>query len=209
MPVYAVNVITGREAALSRFINRQKPPGVKKAYSPLSIFNTPVFPGYIFIDMKFEASAYKAVLDIPGVICFLSPDFGIFPLSPEEKARLNEAQKDLKSPIGAAVRVVHGLYEGTIGEVCEIRYPRLYIKPQKFFYLEKPPLLNVAITHVVLCGPEAVLNPGTPVRIIHGERAGLKGIIKKIGGSHAVIAVSIFDREILIESHISNLEVCI
>jgi len=208
MPVYAVNVITGWEEPLTHFINKNiKNARIREAYNILSIFNSPVFPGYIFVDMEFGADTYRALLNVPGVLCFLSPDFGIFPVSKEEKIRLEKARKNIKSPIGATVEIVRGKYEGTIGKISEINYPNLQIIPENFFHLEKKSLISVTINQVVLRDNITPFKAGVPVTIIQGEYAGLKGTIEKVNYPHVIVSSDIFGKEILIKSHVSDVEV--
>jgi transcription antitermination factor NusG len=141
------------------------------------------------------------------MLCFLSPDFGIFTVSEEERIRLEKARKNIKSPIGAIVEIVRGQYKGTIGKISEINYPNLYIVPENFFYLEKKPLINVTINQVILRDSAALFKTGTPVAIIRGEYAGLKGVIERTNYPYIMVISDVFGREILIKSHISNVEV--
>ncbi len=175
MPVYTVNVLTGAEKDTARNIKRINHPDIKKVYNPLSIFDEPVFPGYIFIEMPFKAEPYYAIMNIPGVLCFVSPAFGVFPLSTTEKNHLKALDMSFVSPVKKHVLIVKGSYAGLSGIIEKFVFPTVHIRSEGL-------LLKTGIRSIIEINAYKFPFPsvGSRVKIIKGSFKGISGYVEKI-----------------------------
>lgn len=203
--VYVIHVAVGYEEHIINCINRLCHPDIKKAFSPVSAFGVPVFPGYVFVKMPFKAEPYYAVLKIPGVHYFLSPDFGVFPIEGDERKTLDKA-KGRDSPVGALVKVVRGEFEGAVGVVEKIDYPYARISPQNFSSLESPVTLKVSVNHITTHDQKPYFSIGQPIRVVQGEYAGMTGEIEDIELPFVILRTEIFGEDVKLKAPVGDLE---
>lgn len=199
--IYVINVLTGKEKEIAQAIEGLYNENIKNIYNPLSIFGTPVFPSYIFLEAELTGELYYEIRNIPGVIYFLDPNLGTTPIDPQEEEKIKE--KPQVSLIDRPVKIVSGPYEGTNGLIKEIKYPYISIKPESFYYLESTPNLKIHVKHLVLA--DTIFEPGMRVQVIKGDYEGLKGIIEQVDYPIIHVLTSIFDKEIIIELHASEI----
>lgn len=83
-----------------------------------------VFPAYVLVKMTMTDESWHVVRNITGVTGFVGPGSRPVPLTDEEVEFFNvEAtakEEEFKFKIGAAVKVVSGIFEGYNGTVQEI-----------------------------------------------------------------------------------------
>lgn len=197
MEIYIIKVTTTEEQKITQKINRLSHPAIKKAYCPESVLYKPVFPGYIFIDMNLTSSAYYKILEIPGVLYFLSPTYGIYPLDKKDTFRLDQKTPSL---IGLPVTITRGRYRGIAGIVKNISFPIVTVT------LPLGVNTNLNIKSLILIEDQAVSH-GSVVKIISGTYSGLTGTILNMENSTATINVDIFGTETSIKCPVNNLEV--
>ncbi len=201
--VYVINVVTGKEFEVTERIESLNHKDIKAVYNPLSIFNTPIFPSYIFIDLEFNAEVYHVIRDIPGVIYFLDPNSEPLPISLYEENKIKE-KTSVTPLVGRAVEIVSGTYKGAKGIIREIKYPYITVQAENFNSLDSDPDLKVHVSHILLI--ETTLEPGTKVRVTKGDYEGLDGVVEYMMYPNATLSVDILDSEILLDIPISNIE---
>lgn len=201
--IYVINVLTGKEKEIAETIERLYGKNIKKVYNPISIFDTPVFPSYIFLEAELTDDLYYKIKSIPGVIYFLDPNSGIMPIEAEEEEVVKKENPKV-TLINKPVQVVSGPYKGAKGLIKRINYPYITIKPENFNSLEEVPNLEIHIKHLIMI--ETTLEPGTKIKIKEGEYKGLEGVIEQILYPDAVVLVNILDNEVLLDIPIAYLE---
>jgi len=201
--IYVLNVVTGKEDVVIRYIELLGHEKIKEVYKPVSIFQRPNFPGYLFVDIAdFDLDVYYALKDIPNVMYFLDPHQGIIPLKENEEEPIRHISN--VSLIDRPVKIISGIYEGIVGRIKEIKYPYMTIQTENLFNLAENPLLKVHIKYLMLV--DTTLEPGDKVVINDGEYAGITGTVEQILYPTAVVAADIFDQEVLLEVPIYQLE---
>ena len=204
MSVYVLNVLTGQESEIAQRVIDANHPKVKNVFNPLSVFQAPVFPGYIFVEMQFESDAYYKLLDIPGVFAFLSP-YEKLPISEDEEENIRNIPV---SPFyNKKVKVVRGKFEGIEGRVKNINYPyaELYVRT-----FEHETTIKTRVNNIVEVEHEEQeqIMPGQRVRITEGKLKGLMGTIKNTAAGEKVnIEIYIFKEKAEIQANQESLEV--
>ena len=201
--VYVINVVTGKEFEVTQRIENLNHENIKAVYNPLSIFNTPIFPSYIFVDLEFNIEIYCVIRNIPGVIYFLDPNSEPLPISPYEEATVKD-RSSVTPLIGRSVEIVSGTYKGAKGTIKEIKYPYITVQAENFNSLDSSPDLKIHIKHVLLI--ETTLEPGTKVSITKGDYEGLEGVVEYMMYPNATLSVNILNSEVLLDIPVSNIE---
>ena len=198
MSIYIVKVTTTKEHIIAQKINELSHPDIKKAHCPESVVAKPVFPGYIFVDMNFTGSAYYKIMNLPFVLYFLSPSYGIFSLEKNETQCIKQENPSL---IGLPVIITRGCYQNIAAVVKDITFPNITVT------LPLGIDTTVNIKSLMLIEEEKSVPYGSMVKIISGMYAGLTGIIQEADNSTAKLYVDVFGTETLIECPVNSLEV--
>lgn len=82
-----------------------------------------VFPGYVLINMIMTDDTWYVVRNTRGVTGFVGPGSKPVALSDEEvrKLGISSAQFKIDVELGESVQIMNGPFEGSVGEVTEIR----------------------------------------------------------------------------------------
>ncbi len=82
-----------------------------------------VFPGYVLINMVMNDDTWYVVRNTRGVTGFVGPGSKSVALSDEEvrKLGISSAQFKIDAELGESVQIMNGPFEGSVGEVTEIR----------------------------------------------------------------------------------------
>jgi len=82
-----------------------------------------VFPGYVLINMVMDDDTWYVVRNTRGVTGFVGPGSKPVALSDEEvrKLGISSAQFKIDVELGESVQIMDGPFEGSVGEVTEIR----------------------------------------------------------------------------------------
>jgi transcriptional antiterminator NusG len=82
-----------------------------------------VFPGYVLINMVMNDDTWYVVRNTRGVTGFVGPGSKPVALSDEEvrKLGISSAQFKIDAELGESVQIMNGPFEGSVGEVTEIR----------------------------------------------------------------------------------------
>ena len=82
-----------------------------------------VFPGYVLINMVMNDDTWYVVRNTRGVTGFVGPGSKPVALSDEEvrKLGISSAQFKIDVELGESVQIMNGPFEGSVGEVTEIR----------------------------------------------------------------------------------------
>ncbi len=157
MPVYTLRVHTGKESFVAEKIEESSIAGINKVHNPMSVYNTPVFPGYIFLETNLDSDTYYAILNIPFVIYFLSPMSGVFPIEENEKKHVEQigSEKPIEL-ISQNVKIVKGKYSGLSGTLDEIEYPHAKVRITLY---NQEVVLKVNVKDLLLEGEECL--PGS------------------------------------------------
>jgi len=85
-----------------------------------------VYPGYVFIKMVMTDDTWFVVRNTRGVTSFVGPGSKPIPLTDEEIIAMGIDMPDfeLDLEIGEAVRIITGPFEGSVGTVTDINYPK-------------------------------------------------------------------------------------
>ena len=201
--VYVLNVVTGKEDVVIRYIELLNHENIKKVYKPLSVFQKPNFPGYLFVELDYTTEVYYALKELPNVLYFIDPNRGAIPLKEKEEGSIKN-ENERVSLIGKPVKVISGIYEGTTGCITAIKYPYFTIQAENLYNLASAPELKIHLKHLMLV--ETTLEPGDKIVIKDGEYAGITGIIEQINYPDAVISADIFGQEVALIIPISQLE---
>ncbi len=205
MQFYVINVLTGQESIIAGRIKDLKHPGINKVHNPLSILKAPVFSGYLFLETKLTSDVYYAVLNTPGVFCFLSDEF---PIEDSESKIVLDYDKGHISAIGLNAKIVKNKYKGLIGIIDSINYPYVKLKINLF---GENPIITERITNIILIEqtPKTnIIKPGETVKIIKSNYLGLEGIIKYIKNNIATIQISVFNQTVFVEIDTDCIEPC-
>jgi len=82
-----------------------------------------VFPGYVLVHMVMDEDTWYVVRNTRGVTGFVGPGSKPVPLTDEEvrKLGINSAQFKIDAELGDTVQIMDGAFEGSVGEVTQIR----------------------------------------------------------------------------------------
>ena len=82
-----------------------------------------VFPGYVLVRMVMNDNTWYVVRNTRGVTGFVGPASKPVPLTDEEvrKLGISSAMFKIDCELGDSVQITNGPFEGSVGEVTEIR----------------------------------------------------------------------------------------
>lgn len=82
-----------------------------------------VFPGYVLVNMIMNDNTWYVVRNTRGVTGFVGPGSKPVPLTDEEvrKLGISSAMFNIDCELGDSVQITNGPFEGSVGEVTEIR----------------------------------------------------------------------------------------
>jgi len=82
-----------------------------------------VFPGYVLVHMVMNDNTWYVVRNTRGVTGFVGPGSKPVALTDEEvrKLGISSAQFKIDVELGESVQIMNGPFEGSVGEVTEIR----------------------------------------------------------------------------------------
>jgi len=82
-----------------------------------------VFPGYVLVHMVMNDNTWYVVRNTRGVTGFVGPGSKPVPLTDEEvrKLGISSAMFKIDCELGDSVQITNGPFEGSVGEVTEIR----------------------------------------------------------------------------------------
>ena len=82
-----------------------------------------VFPGYVLVRMVMNDNTWYVVRNTRGVTGFVGPASKPVPLTDEEARKLgiSSAMFKIDCELGDSVQITNGPFEGSVGEVTEIR----------------------------------------------------------------------------------------
>lgn len=199
--VYVVKVITNQESEITGKINALPCPDIRKAYNPQSIFAKPVFPGYIFVDLDITSEAYYKILNIPGALYFLNPDYGVYPLDKSEVRCLKDETGTL---IGMPVVITGGKYKDIEALVRDVAYPLVTVM------LPLGVTTKIHIRHIApsenMAQAKPKISAGLPVKITSGDYGGLAGTVEIIDPPVVWVRVCVYQIDTLVECRLDCLD---
>ena len=82
-----------------------------------------VFPGYVLVNMIMNDDTWYVVRNTRGVTGFVGPGSKPVPLSNAEVRKLGIGfpQYKIDAEVGESVQIMNGPFEGSVGEITEIR----------------------------------------------------------------------------------------
>lgn len=128
---YEINV---RDSILKTVANRNMQERILEVEVPMEdsveekngrqvVVKRKVFPGYVLIHMVMADDTWYVVRNTRGVTGFVGPGSKPVPLADEEvrKLGISSASYKIDVELGETVQIMSGSFEGSVGEVTEIR----------------------------------------------------------------------------------------